>query len=192
MAEKNDQMDAGSFRVLICQAAQQLWMRGLLVGQSGIITVEEHRRRYLVTPPGVRRSVLTPEDLVVVDVGGADISGTQVIDADIWMPHRLAYQEGTNSDAQVHATVEASPPMTIALARSMNNAPTLDLPGLPAIAVVMNNDEQSIRNAVDAHQVIILNNTSIVSLAPDLAGAMNMLEAVEHASTIELASRGKG
>ena len=185
-------MDEEPFEDLICQAAQQLWMRGLIVGQSGMISVEEHRRRYLVTPPGVRRSNLTPQDLLVVDVWGAAISGARVLDADLWLPHRLAYQGNANGDTSVHATIEACPPMTIALARSMNNAPTLDLPGLPAIAMVMNNDEQSIRNAVDAHRVIILNNTSIVALAPDLAGAMNMLEAVEHASTIELASRGKG
>ena len=185
-------MEEEPFQDLICQAAQQLWMRGLIVGQSGMISVEEHRRRYLVTPPGVRRSDLTPQDLLVVDVGGAAVSGARALDADFWLPHRLAYQENANGDNSVHATIEASPPMTIALARSMNSAPTLNLPGLPAIAVVVNNDEQSIRDAVDAHRVIILNNTSVVSLAPDLADAMNMLEAVEHASTIELASNRKG
>ena len=47
----------------ICNVAHQLWLRGLISGGDGLISAELHRRRYLVAPPGVRRSDLKPRNL---------------------------------------------------------------------------------------------------------------------------------
>jgi len=67
-----------------------LWLRGLLVADTGLISVETHRKRYMVNRPGRRRANLSSQDLMTVDLGGTVLDGSASIDPLTWLPHRLA------------------------------------------------------------------------------------------------------
>ena len=66
-------MDEDQLRQQVCNASHQLWMRGLIAGADGLVALELHRRRYIVTPPGRRRINLQPDDLLCVDMAGEDL-----------------------------------------------------------------------------------------------------------------------
>ena len=68
--------DENELREQLCQAAGHLWQRGLVSGTRATVSVELHRRRYLVTPAGRRQAGLSPDDLVTIDLHGADLRGT--------------------------------------------------------------------------------------------------------------------
>ena len=90
--------DEEKLRREVCQAAQQLWVRGLIAGDRGLVSAELNRRRYLTTPLRKRRADLQPDDLLCVDVGGESIQATHGLDPPQWMPHRLAYQARVDGD----------------------------------------------------------------------------------------------
>lgn len=188
-------MEEGQLREQVCQAAHQLWLRGLMVGELGLISSEEHRRRYVVTPPGLRRSDLQPDDLWVVDVGGVAVDSTASLEPNLWLPHRVAYQRRLNEGdggAPVRATIAASPPMIMALARAAAGERVLHLTGVAPIAIVPATDEQALRQAVTSHQIVVMTCSGVLCVGQTLAGAMNLLEMVEHAAAIELAASRHG
>lgn len=177
----------------ICRAAQQLWSRGLVVADQGIISAECHRRRYLVTPPALRRCDLSPEELATVDIGGSAVNGQGILDAPSWLPHRLAYQrraempDSRGRNRSVAATILAAPPMTLALLRKRSDAMTLMLAEMPPIAVVDQLEDEALRTVIETHQHIVIRNIGLFCFGVDLASTLNEVEKVEHAATVELA-----
>ena len=181
----------------ICQTAHQLWTRGFMVATSGLISIETHRRRFLVTPTDLRRSDLTPQQLVTVDVGGVSVDGTITLDPTLWLPHRLAYQRRSNPhgsnplEGVTRATLLADPPMTAALLRSRPDSQVMELPACPPIAVAAL-EETSLKEAVDEHQFIAIRGAGLLCMAVDLSEALNGLETVEHAATIQMTCDRRG
>ncbi len=91
-------MDDQSLRIAVCAAAHQLWQRGLLAGDGGLLSVQLHRRRFMVTPTGRRRADLRPEDLVGVGLSGSDLTDGRGVPTELWLPHRIAYEVGESRD----------------------------------------------------------------------------------------------
>jgi len=178
---------------LLCRAAQQLWTRGLLVGDQGLISAEQHRRRYLITPPGLRRCDLRPSELATVDIGGSAVNGQGTLGAPSWLPHRLAYQrraqmpDSAGRNRPVAATILATPPMTLALLRKRADAMTLMLADLPPIAVVDQVEEDALRTVIETHQHVVIRSLGLFCFGVDLASTLNEIEMVEHAACVELA-----
>ena len=107
-------MDDHSLRAALCAAAQQLWQRGLIAGDGGLLSVQLHRRRFLVTPGGKRRADMRPEDLVGVGLSGSDLTEGRGVASEMWLPHRIAYEVGEAGDDPRgrRDAAEASPPST--------------------------------------------------------------------------------
>ncbi|MAE67663.1 MAG: hypothetical protein CMJ18_25700 [Phycisphaeraceae bacterium] len=176
-----------SIELEICVAARELWLRGLIAGCDGLISVEHHRRRYVATPPARRLSSLEPTELLTVDVGGLSVESNVGIDQADWLPHRLAYQKRVDNGADaVRSTVMACPPMTLALIRKRGRGQPLSLPHQPDVAMA-EGDEASIRQAIADHRVTVVADRGVLVTGRDLAEALNTLEQIEHAATVELA-----
>lgn len=187
-------MEEGALQQELCDAARQLWLRGLLVAGDGLISAELNRRRYVITPPGRRRSSLVPADLLTVDVGGTAVVGSRQLDLSLWLPHRLAYQRRAALElpdgrpARVQATLLACPPMTLALLRRRSDALSLMLPGLAPIAVADQVEEAGLKQSLETHQHIAIRTLGLLCIGVDVASVLNSVETIEHAATIELAS----
>ncbi len=185
-------MDEQLLRERVCQGAQQLWMRGLLAGDGGLVSVESHRRRFLVTPPGRRRSDLLPADLMTVDLGGLDMNGGPGLASDLWRPHRIAYQieretPGVGSQA-IRATVLVTSPALTALVRQQ--APgTREVAALCGAALPWTDDpadEPAIRLALENRRAVFIRGSGLLAVGHDLASALNLVEHLEQAAYITL------
>ena len=186
-----DQMDEYALRRELCQTARALWMRGLLVADQGLLSVKVHRRRFLVTPPGIRRCDLTDSALAIVDIEGLTIMGQGRLNAGCWRPHRIAYQLDYPSASRLDApgaTVLAMGPMTEALLRS-TDADHLQLAQLDRLPVLDSDDEDHLAGALASNPAIAVRALGILSTGSHLAAAANRLECIEHAATVELACR---
>jgi len=178
----------------LCQAAQQLWMRGLLVADGGLVSAEVHRRRYLATPAGRRRADLRPDQLITVDLGGVNVQPEPGITEDHWRPHRIAYQIGMYADPAaregarpIGGTVLANPPAAEAMLALLPESPRLDPVGHPAIPVVSYHDgERGLEEAISGSVVIAIRDVGLFAAHRSLHAAVNAIERAAHALGVTL------
>jgi ribulose-5-phosphate 4-epimerase/fuculose-1-phosphate aldolase len=193
-------MDEWQLRTSISQAAGQLWLRGLIAGDQGMVTAELHRRRYLACPTKRRRADLQPADMICVDFGGMTMEGEGEIEIDQWLPHRLAYQCGLDlpevaqrngggeSPAAISATVLAHPPSVMALWRRNEQAASLPLRDWPTVPIVNLDDNQALGKALLQFPVAVIVGYGLLAVGADVVEAHNWIERAEHAASIELAA----
>lgn len=191
-------MDEDQLRQQVCNASHQLWMRGLVAGADGLVALELHRRRYIVTPPGRRRINLQPSDLICVDMEGIDMQRDAKVAPEAWEPHRVVFQHtmnalpedirrGTNRD--VKATVLATPPKLTALLALDPAATSLRLHGHAPLPIVWANDHTALRTAILKHPLIALQSTGLLASGPTLGQTLSLLEHAEQAAEIEITLR---
>ncbi len=96
----------GEPRRQICNVGRRMYGRGLVVACEGNVSTRLEPDRILVTPAGVCKGHLAPQDLLVTDSSGAVIYGTGRPSSEILM-HLLFY----SLRPDVHAVCHAHPPM---------------------------------------------------------------------------------
>jgi ribulose-5-phosphate 4-epimerase/fuculose-1-phosphate aldolase len=179
-------MDETRLRERFCQAVQQLWTRGMIVGADGLLCCEVHRRRYLVTPVGRRRIDLAPADLICVDIGGENVHGGPGIPLKLWQPHRDVFQSHTNPALGASALIE--PPNVMALLSKQDGAQQLDLGGGGSIPVVEGEDDQTLRQTLAGSTEAVLSGRGLFVAGADLSQMLNRIERIELAATVQLAA----
>jgi len=191
-------MDEQQLRQQVCNAAHQLWMRGLIAGADGLVALELHRRRYIVTPPGRRRINLQPADLICVDLDGTDLQREVEFAPGVWDPHRVVFQHTMNAlpedvrrgDARdVKSTVLGTPPKLTALLALDPAATALRLHGHAPIPVLWANDDNALRTAILKHPLVALQGTGLLASGPTLGQTLSSLEHAEQAAEIEITLR---
>jgi L-fuculose-phosphate aldolase len=180
--------------VLCCR---RLWQRGLTAGQDGNISVRYQADRILVTPRGLLKSDLAPEDLVEVGLDGTRLAGSRQASTELDL-HLRVYRRRLDCGAVVHA----HPPTATAFAVAGEGIPA-DV--LPEVAVLIGEvplvpyatpGTPALGDAaepyLDAHDAVLLANHGAVAWGPDLARARIRMESLEHAARILLAARSLG
>lgn len=101
-------MDEGRVRAEICDVGSRLWLKGLISGNEGNISVRTGPDRVLATPSGGSKGHLRPEEIVAIDLSGSPLEGgTPSSEIRI---HLEAYLKRDDCQAVVHA----HPPTAIA------------------------------------------------------------------------------
>lgn len=100
----------------IVQVCHLLWQRGLVSATDGNVSVRLDRERFLCTPSGFSKGLVTAEELVVVDwearpVGPRYGPRAELVPSSEMLTHLEAYRLRPD----VHAVVHAHPPITVAL-----------------------------------------------------------------------------
>jgi L-fuculose-phosphate aldolase len=180
--------------VLCCR---RLWQAGLIAGQDGNITVRYQPGRILVTPRGLPKADLAPEDLVDVDLEGRHLAGSQKASTELDL-HLRVYRAREDCGAVVHA----HPPTATAFAVAGEGIPA-DV--LPEVAVLMGEvpivpyattGTPALGDAIEpflgGSEAVLLANHGAVAWGNTLATARIRMESLEHAARILLAARSLG
>lgn len=180
--------------VLCCRG---LWEAGLIAGADGNVSVRLARDRVLVTPRGLLKSQLSPDDLVEVDLSGSRLHGYREATTELDL-HLRAYRQRKECGAVVHA----HPPTATAFAVAGEG-----LPGdvLPEIALLMGevpcvpyatSGTPALGDAAEPflarHVAILLANHGAITWGEDLTQARIRMESLEHAARILLMARTLG
>jgi L-fuculose-phosphate aldolase len=186
--------EAARQMVLCCR---RLWQAGLIAGQDGNITVRIGPDRLLVTPRGLPKADLVPEDLVEVDLDGRHLDGSRQASTELDL-HLRVYRRRKDCGAVVHA----HPPTATAFAVAGEGIPA-DV--LPEVAVLMGEvpvvpygttGTPALGDAAEpflqTHEVVLLANHGALSWGSTLATARIRMESLEHAARILLAARSLG
>jgi L-fuculose-phosphate aldolase len=166
-----------------------MYQKGLIASSEGNVSASLEADRIVVTPRGVHKGLLRPEQLVVTDLNGRQISGDLRPSSELPL-HLLVYHERHD----VRAVVHAHPTMAIVCSlagisfddgvvpevlTSLGGIPTAPYatPGTAEAAEV-------IRPLIRRFDAIVLARHGSVTVGKDLREAYTKLEMLEHTAQI--------
>lgn len=178
----------------VVRCCRGLWEAGLIAGSEGNISVRLESDRLLITPRGLLKAELQPEDLVEVDLAGDRRNGYREASTELDL-HLRAYRQRRDCGAVVHA----HPPTATGFAVAGEGLPQ-DV--LPEIALLMGevpcvpyarSGTPALGDTAEPflarHCAVLLANHGAVTWGRDLSQARIRMESLEQAARILLTAR---
>jgi L-fuculose-phosphate aldolase len=167
----------------------RLYDRGLIAGQDGNVSVRLRSGHILVTPSGLSKVDVTPDDLVELTAEGEQVTEGPAASSEIGM-HLRIYRERPD----VRAIVHAHPPVATAFGVAgrdfmdavlpevifhLGRVPLVPfaLPGTPALGDAM-------APYLADHDAFLLASHGATTVGPTLGLAHQRMESLEHAARI--------
>jgi L-fuculose-phosphate aldolase len=181
----------------ICIVGRWMYERGYIVACEGNLSVRLEDGSILTTPTCMNKGALAPEDLVITDLDGRQLSGHRKFSSEIAI-HLLFYRMRPD----VHAICHAHPPTATGFAvagRALNQALLPEVivglgqiplvqyatPGTPELSA-------AIEPFVPHYDALLLANHGAVTCGPDLLTAFFRMETIEHSAKITLSAELAG
>ena len=184
-------------RRAIVQVCRRLWERGLIAGQDGNVSVRLGADRILVTPAGMSKVDVAPDDLVEVSLEGRRLEGGRRPTSELSL-HLRIYRRRNDVQAVVHA----HPPTATGFAVAGEALASRVLPeiiflvgSVPLVPYATPGTEalaDRFEPYLDRHDAFLMANHGATTVGPSLLVAHQRMESLEHAARILLAARQLG
>ena len=178
----------------IVTVCRRLWERGLIAGPDGNVSVRLAPDRILVTPAGMSKVDVQPNDLVEVRADGRRVRGTRRASSELAVHLRIYAQR-----ADVGAVVHAHPPVATGFAVAGEGFASCILPEIifqlgwvPLVPYETPGTEALARQFdpfISTHDAFLMANHGAVTAGPTLSIAHQRMESLEHTARILLTSR---
>ena len=173
----------------LIQVNRILAEQGLIRSSDGNISVRLNRNFLLITPSGVYKRSLSPEDLIVIDMDGKmEAAKTGLYPTSETLMHLEAYRQRPDVNAVIHAHPPFSTALTIAgkpfpveyipeVLVALGDVPTASYatPGTQGMA-------DSIHELIRSHNCILLSHHGSLTVGRTLEEALIAVERMEHAA----------
>ncbi|HVM70667.1 MAG TPA: class II aldolase/adducin family protein [Anaerolineales bacterium] len=163
--------------------------RGLIRSSDGNISARLDQERLLVSPSGVYKSAMRPEDLIIIDMDGKVREAKEELHP---TSETLMHLEAYRQRPDINAVIHAHPPFSTALTISgrpfpveyipevliaLGEVPTADYatPGTQGLA-------DSIHDLILQHNCILLSHHGSLTVGSTLEEALVAVERMEHAA----------
>lgn len=180
--------------VVVCR---RLWERGLIAGPDGNVSVRLAADRILVTPAGMSKVDVRPEDLVEVSSDGRHRRGTRRASSELAVHLRIYAQR-----PDVGAVVHAHPPVATGFSVAGEGFASCILPEVifqvgwvPLVPYEMPGTEALARQFdpfIPTHDAFLMANHGAVTIGATLSIAHQRMESLEHTARIVLTARQLG
>ncbi len=181
----------------VARCCRGLWEAGLIAAGDGNVSARIAPDRVLVTPHGVLKCDLEPEDLVVVDLEGRPVDGCRQATSELDL-HLRVYRRRPDCGAVVHAHPPTATAFAVAgeaipgdvlpeITLLMGEVPVVPYatPGTPALG-------DAVEPYIASREAVLLANHGALAWGADLMQARIRMESLEHGARILLAARGLG
>lgn len=181
----------------IVQYGRLLHERGFSAARDGNLSCRLDSKTMLITPSGLSKGMLEPDDIVVADMRGHKLDGRHCVSSEVEM-HVLIYSMRPDVGGICHA----HPPTATGFAVA---GVAMEEPVLAEAAVVLGpvpiapyatpgtrELAASLEPFVTNHDAILMSNHGVVCCGPDLLQAYLNLELVEQTARILLVVRQLG
>jgi L-fuculose-phosphate aldolase len=171
--------------------------RGYSAARDGNLSCRLDSTSMLITPAGLSKGMLDPEDIVIADMRGRKLEGRHPVSSEVQM-HVLIYSMRPDVGGICHshpptatgfavAGIAMDEPVLAETAVVLGPVPLAPYatPGTPDLAA-------SLKPFVSDHDAILMANHGVVCCGPDLLQAYLNLELVEHTARILLVVRQLG
>jgi L-fuculose-phosphate aldolase len=187
----------GEHRRDICTVGRWLYEREYIVACEGNLSVRLQDGRILATPTCMSKGMLSPEDLVMIDLEGRQHGGTKKVSSEVLM-HLLYYRMRPDVKAVCHAhpvTATGFAAAGRALDRALLPEVIIGLGQVPLVRYATPGTpelSQALEPYVEHYDALLLANHGAVTCGPDLLTAFFRMETLEHAAKILLAAESTG
>lgn len=178
-------------RLAIVECGRIAYERHLMTSNDGNISARMKNDHILITPSGISKGRLNPDDMLIVDLDGTLISSIPGCKPSSEMPMHL---EVYRRRADVHAVVHAHPVFATTLTVAGLEFPVdvlpevlLTLGNVPITAYATpssNEDAEAVRPFIKDHNAILLCQHGSLTYGKNLDEALIHLERIEHVSEI--------
>ncbi|MGQ0715146.1 MAG: class II aldolase/adducin family protein [Gemmatimonadaceae bacterium] len=181
----------------IVTVCRRLWERGLIAGPDGNVSVRLAPDRVLVTPAGMSKVDVQPDDLVEVELDGAPVRGRRSPSSELAV-HLRIYAKRPDVGAVVHAHPPVATGFAVAgegFASCVLPEVILQLGWVPLVPYETPGTEALARQFdpfIARHDAFLMANHGAVTAGPSLAIAHQRMESLEHTARILLTSRVLG
>jgi L-fuculose-phosphate aldolase len=186
-----------ALRAALCAAGRRLYERDLIGAGEGNLSARLDEGTFLVTPSGVSKGDLDPDDLLVVDANGEVVAGRLRPSTELRM-HLAAYAARPEIAAAVHAHPITAVALTVAGAPWPGDivpeaAVTLGPVAITRFAVPGTADvPEAMAAALPGHDVLLLSRHGALTLGATVAEAVDRMETLERVARIALSARAFG
>lgn len=183
-------MDKSSLSSDIQQACKRLWDRNMLASADGNVSVRLSDQEILITPSGISKAFMKPEEICVVDIEGNLIQGKASSER---LMHLQVYRQCPKARAVVHA----HPPHAIAwsvahpelkeLPKECMSELILAAGRIPIAAYARPGTEamgEVLSHFLPNHRLMILSRHGGLAWGESLEEAVNGMERLEHSAQI--------
>jgi L-fuculose-phosphate aldolase len=196
MADNEDRTET-QLRRDIVHFSKLLYRLGFMPGTSGNLSIRLDQQRLLVTPTGFSKFLLTPSDMVIVDLHGRQLEGCRKATSELSM-HLAVYHHRDDVGAVIHS----HPPIATAFAcagRGLEEmlcqeaVMTIGVVPLAKYATTGTSEvAESLTPFLPFHDAILMANHGAVSYGDTLLKAFQKMETVEHLAHIALVAHQLG
>lgn len=183
-----------SYRQEIIEAGKRLYQKGMVASNDGNISARLNENEILITPTGVCKGDMTPDQLLKVDMNGNVLSGFMKPTSEMKM-HLAVYRNRSD----VRGVVHAHPPKATAFAVAGLGFDKITLPevvfslgqiylaeyGTPSTEQVPRSVEKHISSA----DALLLANHGALTVGSSVIDAYYKMETLEHFASISIYAR---
>jgi len=176
-------------REAICEVGRRAWQKGHVAANDGNFSFRLDANTVLATPTKLSKGVLTPEDLVLIDLDGNQIGGARKMTSEVRL-HLNAYRRRPDIRAVVHthpphATAFAA--AELALPEGVLEETELYLGPVPLVPYLPTGTWEFARGLdpyLAEHDAFLLAHHGAVTLGADPFDAWYKMEVLDHSCRI--------
>lgn len=178
-------LDDETLRVQLCEIGRRAWQRGFCNGNEGNFSARTTRGTLLITPTGVSKGFMTPQEMVEVDEAGRVLAGEGRPSSEIAL-HLALYRARADVGAIIHlhtpyATAYAC--SSVALPQRLHPEGQAVLGRVVRVPYVQPGQQdlgQAVAGAIDAQtRCVLLGNHGVACFHRDLMATWFLLEMLE-------------
>ena len=190
-------MNDARLRAEMVDYAHRLHARGWVANHDGNLTARLGEGRFLATPTATSKAAVTTESLLIVDEGGARVSGGGKPFGELGL-HLTVLRIRPDVNAVIHAhppTATGFAVAGIALGSPLIAEAVVSLgAGIPTVPFAAPGDAacRALAPFVEGHDAVLLANHGVLAFGANLEQAFLRLELVEHLAKIALVAHQLG
>ncbi|HHV62470.1 MAG TPA: class II aldolase/adducin family protein [Firmicutes bacterium] len=181
-------------RKLLADTMHRMYEHGFVVAAEGNISVRLLNNQVLITPSGLDKATVSPEDMVRIDLDGNVIEGNHKPSSELHM-HLAAYKLRPDVNAVVHG----HPPFSTGFAAAHISLPSSILPevtallgDIPVVEYGTPSCEELAKKVepyLPSYDCFLLENHGVLTLGKNLQHAFHRLEILENSAKVTLIAR---
>jgi L-fuculose-phosphate aldolase len=197
------QASENELRRQIVEIGRRLYAHNLISANDGNASVRLGDDRLLITPTGLHKGTLSPEQVLITDLDGQLVRSYHPAARDLRPSVEiLMHLEAYRQRPDVRAVIHAHPPMAIActlagvsLAEPVLPEVVYHLKAIPTVAYATPGGPASaaaIRELIRGYDALLLERHGSLTVGRDLELAYLRTERIEHVAAVMLAAHARG
>ena len=169
----------------LVEVGRRVYARGYVASNAGTISARLDDQRVVITPTGVSKGFMSPEDMCVVDLDGKVVQGTKKPSSEVFM-HLAVYKNRPDINSVCHAHPAYATGFAVAgipLDKCILPEVIIALGGIPVVEYGTPGTEEFFRpvlKVLDKYDAFLLANHGALTIGKDIFNAYHKMETLEH------------